>query len=879
MRKASLIACLLLMFIRHGLAQSKLTILGMVQDSTGAALTYATVIITSEKDSLSAITKEDGHFKLAVSQAKSFALQVTMKGYLPYKKQYVTTTKSAILELKPIVLKTDYHELAPVIVSRVRPVMIGEDTITYNAAAFHVRDGSEVDAILKRLPGVEVDMDGNVIVQGKKVSKVMVDGKLFFGGDVLTATRNLPAEIVDKLQIIDDYGDKARLTGVKSGESDKVLNIVLKQDKRHGQFGHVDSGIGNQGRYIGEVFGNSFAGEQQLALSAGVKNNSLSGKNIQKNGGFSYADRWGPTWKSEANIGLSGSDSHASSSSIQDSYYSGGQTHQEQSTQTTGSSRNANFESTLTYTPDKFNALYFSPSISIQHSVQSSVVNFSTVQQTNGLTRNSNGHSLSKTSSDTYSTGSDLYYQQLSRHSKSRFSARLKVNYSNDKQLYDNHLYTTVELDSVHNLSEQRYFINNPNIAWNLGVNMNYYIPMGKTGFVELGYDWYNGLSHKSRSTLEQDSLHVTPVAIDSLRQDYIYHSMYHHFRGGYTANIHNLGLTISMDAEPGSFNGNTAGNGKNIQYQYFNWTPVVQASFSISKSKRLDLHYSGSPSLPGLDQVQPVTDLTNPQYPLKGNPGLRPSYTQSVNLHYEQSFLKSTQFWGFGVSMGYNVTQHSIIQNIVHPKDSSIIIQSTTYLNAGNLHSLNAGYHLTIPALLQKRLKITLNGQLARGAIPSMTDNILYMTSSLNASQGLHLQFMIPECIESDLSGNYNLTHTWYSAGNGTPVSFAGAEWSLNNRHYIWRHWILNYQLSQSYTGLRGYGLQKNPPSMTASLQREFLRKNRAVISIVGYDLLNTSSGITQSFSATNVTKSQTTLTGRYFFVQFLLKFSKFHE
>jgi len=879
MRKASLIACLLQMFIRYGLAQSTMSIKGLIKDSTDAVLTNATVLFVSEKDSVTAITKEDGYYSLEVPQGKSFELKITMKGYLPFKRRYLIDAKTTHLEIKPIVLLRNYHELEPVIVSRVRPVIIGEDTITYNAAAFHVRDGSQVEDILKRLPGVEVDMAGNVIVQGKQISKVMVDGKLFFGGDVLTATRNLPAEIVNKLQIIDDYGDKARLTGVKSGESDKVLNIVLKQDKRRGQFGQVEGGMGNQNKYTGEVSGNSFAGERQLAAIVVVKNSSPLGQNVQKSGSFSYADRWGPGWKAEGNISMTSADPHSSERSTQDNYFPGGQTHQDHSNLATGSNRDINIGNTLTYVPDGLHTLRITPSLAIPHSWQSTISDYITVQQDSSLTRNTSGRSISKSISDSYSGGLDLYYEQLSHHSKRRLNAQVKANYSGGKQVNEEHLYTTVELDGERTASEQHYLMIHSTPTWNLGVAANYFIPLSQTAYLEFGYSWHNNLSHKKNSTLVQDSLHINPEPVDSLRQDYTYHSTDHSFHGGYTASIHKLNLTISLDAQPGNFRGNTTNNGKNIQYNYFNWTPTIQASYAFSKSRRLTFQYNGSSSLPGLEQLQPVIDLSNPQYPIKGNPGLRPAYAQGGSLNYEQSSLQSTQFWGFRISTGYNTIQNTIIQNVVHPKDSSSIIQSTFYLNAGNSRSMNSGYYLRLPALLQKRLRITLNGQLIINKTPSMTDNILHLTTSLNSSQTVHLQFIIPEYVESDLSGNYSLTHTWYSAGGGTPIFFTGAEWSLNNRHYLWKHWILNYRLSQSYAGFSGHGMQLNPLSMTASLQRQVLPKNRATISIVGYDLFNTANGVNQSFSSNTATRNQVTLTGRYFLVQLLFKLSKFSK
>lgn len=877
MPRAALILSFLLVMIEQGIAQAPFTVRGIVEDTAGVALSNATVLLWTARDSITVLTKEDGHFQCILQSTEAFGLLVTMKGFLPYKKRVAVTVKNDILQLKPVMLRTDYRELDPVTITRIRPLTIGEDTITYNAAAFPVRDGAQVEALLKRMPGIEVDMDGNVIVQGKKVTRIMVDGKLFFGGDVLTAIRNLPAEIVDKLQVIDDYGDKARLTGVRSGESVKVLNIVLKPDRRNGQFGHIQAGMGTRDKYTGDAFVNAFKGERQFSVNAGLENNNPAGKDLQKHAGLSYADKWTATWKGDGNLNYSGDDPHSSGSLVQDNFFARGQTHLEQTTQTSGSNQNANFGSNFSYTPDAFHSLRISPSLGMQHGTQSTMADFLTVQQDSGFTKKSVGQSVNQSNTTANSVGTQWYYEQLSPHSKRRFSAQVNIHYSDSRQVNDNQLHTTVETDSQNSVSLQHYLVNNSNLAWDLGANLNYFAPAGATGFWEIGYAWHDNLSRNNKITRQQDSLHPAPVLIDSLSQDYFYRLRDQRFHAGYSAHIQKWNITLGLDLQPGQMSGNTSTKGGAIQYPYLNWLPTAQAAYTFSKSKTLSFQYSGNPSLPNLQQVQPVTDLSNPQYPVTGNPALRPAYSQGVSLHYEQSALRPTQFHGFGVSIGYNSTRNNIIADIIHPKDSSAIVQKTVFVNAGDVHSFQSDYHASLPAFIHKHLRITLGGSLSSSQAVSMTDNVPYTTASLSGSQNMHIQFMIPDLIETDLSGNYSLTNTRYPAGNGAATSFTSAGWSLNSRHYLWHHWILNYQWTQSFAGTAGQRLQTNPALMTAYLQREFLRRNRATLTLTAYDLLNSAAGINQSFTPTSSTKSQTTLTGRYFMLQFLFKFGKF--
>jgi hypothetical protein len=148
-----------------------------------------------------------------------------------------------------------------------------------------VREGSPVEDLLKKLPGVSVDKDGNVTAHGKQVTKVRVNGKDYFNGDVQTATQNLPADIVENIQVIDDYGDQANLTGIKTGDPDKILNITIQKGKRTGKFGQGTVGVGNDDRYLARISANAFKEDEQVSLIGTVNNNNTNSFNLGAGGG------------------------------------------------------------------------------------------------------------------------------------------------------------------------------------------------------------------------------------------------------------------------------------------------------------------------------------------------------------------------------------------------------------------------------------------------------------------------------------------------------------------------------------------------------------------------------------------------------------------
>lgn len=851
---------------------------GRVIDSTGFPLSHATVEFITASDTVSLLTSDNGNFTFRRLTTRIFRLNVSMKGYQAFSRSFDLAEDKTVLQLAAFTLYPDYLDLDPVTVTRIRPVTINGDTVSYNTAAFPVRDGAEVEDILKRLPGVEVDMDGNVIVQGKKLEKVLVNGKEFFGGDVLLAIRNLPADVVDKLQVIDDYGDKARLTGIKSGDPAKVLNIVLKPDKRNGIFGHVQAGAGNDDKYAEDAFGNAFHGDRQLSMNGKLADESPTGKDPSRNVELSYADQWDRRWSGGFNAGAHSDAPQSSNSMEQQSYYPGQQIDLQQSTANRGHNQNDNGGGVLTFKPDGNSTLRITPSFGGQQSDQQSIVNSSTVEQDSGFSKTTKGLSNNQTSSHAWNAATDLYFERIMPASKRRFSMQTSVAYSDSRQLTNNQSTTSIITDSLPSQSLLHYLGTNSTTSLNINFNSNYFQPVGANGFLELGYIAQSSLSRTDRITRSPDSLTGALVVIDSLSLAETYQTLTQQLHAGYSAKFQRLNLSTALDGQPGLLSGNVDSKGDRYSYRYFSVLPRVEANWKLTPSKTLLLRYRGSSTPPGLQQVSPVTDLTNPQYPVTGNPDLKPSYTHNGSMHFEKSNLQPTQFSGYGIGIGYTLTLDPILPSIVHPKDSSQVIQTTTYVNAGRNTALYADYHYTLPAFLNKRLRITGSGSLGRSQSLTLTDGQTFVSRSVVWNQGLHLQLLIPDVLEMTFQANYSLSHTAYSSPSQLPGTVQTAGLVFSAKHYILSHWSLSYWINQPYTSM-GSKLQPAPASLTANLRREFLPHNKAAIAIAGYNLLNSSAAVGQSVSTTTITQTQTNYIGRYFLVTFTLKLQRFHQ
>ena len=234
-RMRSLLTLLFILFSGAALmAQGTRNVSGKVLDTAGAALNKASVSLFYETpgDTLRTLTNSQGEYRFAGVKSRPFTIKVSFQGFNQETRQ--VKDEAAEITINPITLSPDYRSLQEIVIST-PPIVIKEDTVEFKADSFKVKPNAMVEDLLKKLPGVAVDKDGNITAQGKTVTRVKVNGKDFFQGDAKTATRELSADMIDKVQIVDDYGDQANMSGIKDGEPEKVINLQLKKDKNKGK--------------------------------------------------------------------------------------------------------------------------------------------------------------------------------------------------------------------------------------------------------------------------------------------------------------------------------------------------------------------------------------------------------------------------------------------------------------------------------------------------------------------------------------------------------------------------------------------------------------------------------------------------------------------
>lgn len=269
-------------------AQTKSRVSGIVRDTTNIGIPGASVRLIVGKDTLTSTTDTAGKFSFAGFRGDNGRLLVRSIGYLSFSKSYLLEEKGTVLP--PIVIQSVSQQLNEVVIkAKIVPMRIVKDTLEFNADAYTVRKNDRVEDLLKQLPGIEIDKEGNATSAGKTLTKIRVNGKDFFTGNVKEFISQLPADIVSKIQVVDDFGDKANFTGIKKGEPQKILNLVLKKNKNKGVFSNLRASAGTDDRYSLNLNTNSWRETKQFGLNGDASNtDSGAGINTNTNVGMNY---------------------------------------------------------------------------------------------------------------------------------------------------------------------------------------------------------------------------------------------------------------------------------------------------------------------------------------------------------------------------------------------------------------------------------------------------------------------------------------------------------------------------------------------------------------------------------------------------------------
>lgn len=857
-------------------AQQPYKVKGKVLDELNKGIPGVSVSLITGKDTLSGITDSLGTYNFGLVKTAEISLKIKSIGFQPYSKNYILKEAHPEQVLPAVILEPAANQLKEVIIqAKGVPIKVKGDTIEYNAGSYTVREDDRIEDLLKQLPGMVVDKDGEVSVAGKKLTKIRVNGKDFFTGNVKEFIAQLPAGMVDKLQVIDDYGDEANFKGVKTGESRKMLNVVTKGKINSGVFGNVLASAGTDKRYGVNLNGNSWKDVQQIGVIANA-NNTNNGAGISNSSGarLNYRNKFGKY------ITISGSYNydHSKNESIRQDYIqtvnSLGTLFTQSDNETHSSNNNHRFDLGFqSVSPKNYlqagirGSLSDGISRSFNSSVQTGVIRQDLQTGNNAVQRypNLNGNF----------TGS----RKFSKEGRN-LSVSLDIgnsNSENDNQLnnkirYYDQLSALPVKDSLLN-----QVVNTRNQTQTLSSNISFTEPIGKRTdsaakkSIDLSYQF--SLSHNNNRLITSDNEGLEGIKrVDSLSNQYIYSFITHRIGLNYRYTTKRFRYSIGINAQPYLLTGAYEGRTDQVNKTGFNLSPIAFLSYT-TKNKTYTFYYGGNSSAPNFNQLQPVRDTRNLQNVVIGNPALRASFIHNANLSY--GYVNTKNNSSLNLNITGSVTQDQVVSNTILIRDTlNSLKQETRYLNTGGNYNIGSNYYYSMP-FGKNKYSVELRGGVSYSHQVSFADNLKNYGKGLNLSQELS-GMVNQKWLSLGTNVSYNYTNNVYSLATSIPNTIHTWLFSTDAKVYILKSLITGVRVSKAINN--GYSVANtNPLLITGYVEKTFFKGRKASLKLTGNDLLNQGNNLNRMVSGNSITESKVNQVTRYFLLSFNWRLQKF--
>ncbi len=890
----------LLLLSASGFAQTSGTLKGKLVDSVGKqSLKDASVTILDPRDStleLFGLTKADGTFNILNIGFGSYLLHISFQGYSPVYKRISFSKAAPVIELSTIYLKQQVNDLGNVTVTQ-SPITIKKDTIEYNASSFKTKPNAVVEDLLKKLPGVDVDKTGAVRAQGEAVQRVLVDGKRFFGDDPKMATKNLPPDIVDKIQVFDDLSDQSKFTGFDDGNRVKTINITTKKDKRKGYFGKAVAGAGTDETYDENFNLQRMNGNQQLSIlgqgndvnkqnftvqdflgggRGGGRGNSSgsTGTGITTTwaGGLNYRDTW------SKNADIAGSyfynNQHTvidQTSLTQNILTADSSTFNTKASSSIRSNENNRINFNLEQKIDSSNSLIFRPNISFQHTTPFSYGTTLTTAGPNGKFINQSVSNSSGVNSGYNVSGTNLQLRHRFKKRGRTLSLDLALTASTNNGYGYNYAVNQFSVP-VAKIDTINQYYNSTSSSFNLSPTLSYTEPIAKNQMIELNYNYSHSKNNSTNDTYEYSDAGHGYTRFDSLfSNSYNYTNISN--RGTINYRIQNPKYNFSMGSGIQYTSQNSINTTKNITVSnsFVNFTPTVNFQYIFAKSKNLRFSYMGRTGQPSVNQLQPLTTTSDSINFQVGNPNLKPQFTHSVRLLY-QSFDPLTQhvfLVTLNASTIVNDIQSAITQNANGGK-------TTTSVNLGGTYNVAGYINYGIPL---RKPKSNLN----------FTTDVTYGQSQtlVNQQSDYTRNTMLAETIKwtSNVKNNFDMNFStatrYYIIRNSLQPTLNSDYYtetlSVELTLYTNNGWILAGDFDYTYSGNHAAGYNTSVPLLNPSVAKQFLKDKAGELRLTVFDLLNQNQSVVRTTSGNSIQDQRTNVLTQYAMLTFTYNLRKF--
>jgi len=894
---------------------------GIVKDTVDFGIPGAAIRLSSEKDTLVAVTNGDGIFVFKNVKSATYTLSISSLGFKPIVAKFKQNDAVARIVMDPIVLKeAAANTLNEVVINGTPSITYKTDTVEYRASDYIVRENATVDELLKKMEGMEVGTDGSVVHQGTAVTKAKINGKTYLGGDVATAIQNLPAEIVDKIQMVDDYGDQAARTGIKDGDPEKILNIVTRADKSVGNTANIRAGAGNNERYEGSVFGTRLDKNQTIGVNAqinntvnGVSNSGSNGGDGGNNGGgggggrggngggnggggggnagsntgggatggttntgnssLSFRDKLGKNVQINTNYRYTFNNRNSINSSISQIFSSLGTTNAANESSSDNDTKSHNFSFELEADLDSSNFLRVSPTISYQSTGSSSL---SSLMQTGLIHQDQKSRSINTNTRPII--GATVFYQHIFAKPRRNFSFQLTLNNNNqdiEQEQNANIIYYQQNSDIVLKDSLIHRLVQRENLTKNYRASVTFAEPLSANTQLEFnGQMNYNG--YDNTATTSNINALGNQTLVDSLSNIYDYSftqtRLAFNYRYG-LSNTSKVRFSIGVTAVPGLLKGTKVSLGTSTNRSSFNVIPIARFQYLWSRQHSVQINYSGNAQEPSFDQIQPVRDVSNPQNPVVGNPNLKVTFNHSISTNYNNYIANSKL--NYSVNATASFTENAVVRNVVQIADSyNSLKNETRYVNIDGVYRVNGNYSIS-KQLDNRKYNLSLSGNVMYNHGLSMSNNVINTTTTWNMSERFGPRINPNEWVEVNPYVSYTVTKSDNTLPSSIDSKTNTIALSVDGKFYMWKTLIFGYSASKNYVSGINANVTNNPFVINSYIQKEMWQR-RATVTFQAFDVLNQNNFINREITDNGITDTRTNALSRYFMLRVSMRLQK---
>ncbi|MEE3999893.1 outer membrane beta-barrel protein [Tenacibaculum sp. FZY0031] len=873
------------------------------------AIEAATVHLEKARDSsivTYTISNDKGQFSL---EGKSFSKDVkffiSYVGMDSYSKS-IQLDKTSNLNLGTIFLKEESNILSEVVIQSRAPITVKKDTLEFNVKSFKTKKDANVEDLLKKLPGVEVDEDGKITVNGKEVNKILVNGKPFFGNDPSITTKNLTKDIIEKVQITDTKSKSEAFTGENGDANNKTINLTIKKENNKGWFGRVSGGTGTDKRFEGAAMVNRFDNNQRFSVLASTNNINSPGFSfgeIQKmfggggniwlggNGGFSingrrfgggsgiiksktagatYADEFGKSLDVNANYFYSGSTSNNESKSNREYTLPDRKYFSNSTTTSDDENHNHSFDTDFDIEIDSTFLINIKPTFVFNKREGSSRRQEESLDEDNTLTNSYVSSAYSKSEANNFQNRLDITKKLGVKGAFIKASITNRIDKADTEEINQSTIETFGSDPDIENRNQKSTIENN---LMGLTTNFTYRFPLiAKKFFLDTKYRYQRDERENKENTFDFNS--TTQQYSDfntGLSSDFIYNDITK------TPSVELVYTTKKwrLNFGTGFVNRTLENNDKlrpelSLQKEYNNLDLDASFRYRFDSKASIYFDYRLNNNAPSINQIQPFSDVTNPSNIITGNPNLKPTQNHRAYINFNKfNWQARTGFWLY---LSGTLYENQVITNTSIDDD---LVRNTTYENT------DGGYDFWGGGSYSKKIKLD-----------SIVSLQLRAGTNIRASKNFNIINDIKEGANTaSISPVFRATLDWNKIasieGNYT-ISFSNTKYDVNtdqNQNFT-RHSVnirtkttvpkkLEWRNDIRYTyNPNVIGFNKAAWFWNATLAYSIL-KDQGTISLKAYDLLNQNTNAQRRATSNYIEDSESTVLQQYFMLGFSWKFN----